>query len=1100
MRKHATRKLIAGLSSACIALTALPFAGMAASAAEAVYGDVNLDGKVTLADSLAILQFIANEEKYALNDQQKDNADVFNRGDGITAMDSMSIQKYDTGLITKLPESWKDQPADPAAEGTKIHLSGTAITVEGDNATVNGTTVTITHSGSFYIDGTLDDGQICVNIPDEAADPDTVKIYLNGVKITGKSAPAILVNNAENTSINIADGTENTISDGDTAYAGDSLGAAVIEAKDDLTIKGGEAGTGILNITANTQTAISCNNDIKVNGGVINVTTLNSTDKTDGIKAKKSLTVKDGTLTIDTEGDGIKSSKDAVAITGGSVTIKAGNDAIQAETTIDISGGKVMAGGDRGLTAAGGVNITGGTVIATATDNQADSTKITSASQPVILLNCKADATNEKDGTWKKSNTLEWKSMNGSAQTMKAEFTKKFKYILISSESIKAGTTHFTNTNAGKWITHTNDEESLFAVSNGVNVFENVNLAGAAAGVNVPPSAEPTVTTEGLAITLGANMTTNAPAEVAAISNNVCTIKQPGVFTVTGGMNGGQIVVDVDKTVYPDGVVELDLSGMSLTNTADSPIYVASIGDEVVIVSKNGTENTITDGTGYTNADSDTGAIYSKDDLKFKGKGTLTVNGKAGDAIVSKDDIKIYNGNLIVNAADDGIRGKDSVTIGNTSSDGTEVDYSNLSVKVTTDAGDGIKATATDGTTTAKQCGIVTINCGTVNIDSYADGIQAEQFFEMDGGEVTIKTYEGSTFTGTGSTGNTGGNTGWGGFGGRGGMGGFGMDGNANKTDISAKGIKAVGVYSADGTTWQSYGDIDITGGTLTIDSSDDCLHSGGDMDLTGGELKLSSADDGAHSDHKLTIGSGTADTFDDIQIIISKAYEGIEGQQIYQNSGTVIVNSTDDAYNAAGGDGSGAMAPGMPWGQGNMGTSGNNYELVFNGGFALANVTDGDHDGFDSNGNITINGGYVITNGNEPFDCGDSGNTNTYKGGVFVENTGSGGMQMGASMTANVAATGSVSAGTRITLCDSNNNVIVSFIAKKNVSNVKAGVPNSAGVTVYTGGTLSGSTYFQTIDETQLAAYGGTLTGGTALAAGSTSTGGNTGRPGRGF
>ena len=146
---------------------------------------------------------------------------------------------------------------------------------------------------------------------------------------------------------------------------------------------------------------------------------------------------------------------------------------------------------------------------------------------------------------------------------------------------------------------------------------------------------------------------------------------------------------------------------MSLTNTTNSPIYVASIADEVIIVAKNGTENTISDGTSYTNADGDTGAIYSKDDIKFKGKGKLTVNGNAADAIVGKDDIKIYNGTLTVNAADDGIRGKDSVTVGNTSDDGTEVDYSALSVSVNTKAGDGIKATSTDASSTAKQVGIV---------------------------------------------------------------------------------------------------------------------------------------------------------------------------------------------------------------------------------------------------------------------------------------------------------------------------------------------------------------------------------------------------------
>ncbi|MBR5164903.1 MAG: carbohydrate-binding domain-containing protein, partial [Ruminococcus sp.] len=201
----------------------------------------------------------------------------------------------------------------PVADITYIHLSGDSATVTGEHATVSGSVITIDHSGTFYVDGTLNDGQINVNIADETADAETVKIFLNGAKITGKSAPAIFVTNAENTSINLVDGTENSLSDGDTAYAGDNLGKAVIEAKDDITIKGGEKGTGILNITANTQDGISCNNDVKFNGGTVNITTLNSTDKNDAVKGKTSVTVKDGVLTIDAEGDGIKSGKGAVA-------------------------------------------------------------------------------------------------------------------------------------------------------------------------------------------------------------------------------------------------------------------------------------------------------------------------------------------------------------------------------------------------------------------------------------------------------------------------------------------------------------------------------------------------------------------------------------------------------------------------------------------------------------------------------------------------------------------------------------------------------------------------------------------------------------------
>lgn len=72
-------------------------------------GDANCDGKVTLADALAILQYVANADKYPLTEEGIANADVFLRGDGITGMDAVSIQKYDTGMITELPETYMEK-------------------------------------------------------------------------------------------------------------------------------------------------------------------------------------------------------------------------------------------------------------------------------------------------------------------------------------------------------------------------------------------------------------------------------------------------------------------------------------------------------------------------------------------------------------------------------------------------------------------------------------------------------------------------------------------------------------------------------------------------------------------------------------------------------------------------------------------------------------------------------------------------------------------------------------------------------------------------------------------------------------------------------
>ena len=1051
--------LLAGISTAvAAAAAALSLTAVSSMAAEdgVMYGDANCDGHVTIADSTAILQALGNPDKYGLSEQGANNADVYNRGDGVTTSDALSIQKIDAKIISSLPESWKETDPDPAVSKTYIHLNGASASVEGDYAEVNDGIITISHSGEFYVDGTLDDGQINVNIADETVDSATVKLFLNGVSITGKSAPAILVTNAENTSINIMDGTVNTISDGDTAYSGEWLGAAVIEAKDDITIKGGTENTGTLTITANTQDAFVCNNDIKFTGGTTNIKTLNAVDKTDAVKGKTSVTVKDtAVVNIDAEGDGLKSSKGNVAISGGAVSIKAGNDAVQAETTIDISGGTVLGGGDRGLTSLTGTNITGGTVAVTATDNQTDSALMSGTTQGTMLLNCIASS--ETDGCWKKANALKVGSVKFDA------WTKKYAFAVISDASLSADG-KYTVTNASTGTNATSGGLSEFNMTGIVTVFSDVDPVGNGGTVDPPPTPSDGTYT----VTLnGASVMSDAPADTASASDGKLTISKPGIFAVSGEASEVQIIVDVDKTAYPDGIVELDLEGANISNSSTSPIYVKSVGDEVQIVAKKGTVNTISDGTSHTETYTDSdgnvntveGAVFARDDIKFKGTGELTVNGNTDDAIVCKNDVKIYNGSLTVNAVDDGIRGKDSVTIGND----TAVDFSALKLTINTKQGDGIKSTSTD-TASGKSCGIVTVNGGTLDINSYADGIQAEQSVIINGGDIDIYTYEGSGFTGT-AGGNTGSNP-WGG-----GMGGMG-DGNSNKTDISAKGIKAVGIYDAAGTTWQSGGDITINGGNIIIDSSDDCIHCGGNINVSGGAFKLDTADDALHSDHDLTLGKDSG-SVSDFNIYVTKCYEGVEGQNIYQHSGTVVIKADDDGYNAAGGaDGSGNNNPGGWMPGGGFGSAGDNT-LQITGGIAIVQSASGDHDAFDSNGDLLITGGVVIANGQEPL---DSDGTNSATGGTVV--------------TASSQGSGAIAEGTQFTLADGNGSVIVSFKTVRSMGSVSYKHTDGT-VNAYTGGTISGGTDLITLDDSQTVYASGTISGGTAVTAGSGSTGG---------
>lgn len=68
------------------------------SPVERFAGDANLDGKVTIADAVAILQHIGNNDKYCLSAQGKINAEV-DGSSGITGGDALMIQKVDAGLI-----------------------------------------------------------------------------------------------------------------------------------------------------------------------------------------------------------------------------------------------------------------------------------------------------------------------------------------------------------------------------------------------------------------------------------------------------------------------------------------------------------------------------------------------------------------------------------------------------------------------------------------------------------------------------------------------------------------------------------------------------------------------------------------------------------------------------------------------------------------------------------------------------------------------------------------------------------------------------------------------------------------------------------------
>ena len=64
------------------------------NASSGLKGDANGDGRVDIADVVAVAAYVANSSKNPLSSQQIQNADVHNTGDGITANDALKIQQY----------------------------------------------------------------------------------------------------------------------------------------------------------------------------------------------------------------------------------------------------------------------------------------------------------------------------------------------------------------------------------------------------------------------------------------------------------------------------------------------------------------------------------------------------------------------------------------------------------------------------------------------------------------------------------------------------------------------------------------------------------------------------------------------------------------------------------------------------------------------------------------------------------------------------------------------------------------------------------------------------------------------------------------------
>lgn len=512
------------------------------------------------------------------------------------------------------------------------------------------------------------------------------------------------------------------------------------------------------------------------------------------------------------------------------------------------------------------------------------------------------------------------------------------------------------------------------------------------------------------------------------ISGSTITITDEGTYIISGTLDDGMIIVNAAK----DDKTQIVLNNATIHSETSAPIYILQ-ADKVFITLAPDSENTLSNGGSFTAIDENNidSVIFSKEDLTLNGSGTLNITSPAGHGIVSKDELTLTSGTYSIQCASHGLSGKDSVCIAN--------------ISATINSGkDGIHAENDDDTT----LGHVYIQSGTFEISAQGDGISASTMLQIDDGSFSILTGGGSE-NAQNQTSDS-----WGSMMGGGMMGGGMMGGGTRPgSNMMGRSTETTSTTSSsdDSTSIKGIkasGDVVINGGTYTIDSADDSVHSNSNITVNSGTFTIAAGDDAFHADDTLTINNG--------KINISESYEGLEGLHVLVNGGEISLVSSDDGLNAAGGtdqSGLGGFRGGDQFGGGMSGSS--NGSIVITGGNLFINASG---DGIDANGTLTITGGCTVVCGPTTGDTAtlDYDISAVITGGTFI-GTGASGMAQtfsDADQGLLSLSVGNQSAGTEIVIIDSSGKTVLTHTPELNFAVVIVSTPDL----------ISGETYTITI------------------------------------
>ena len=314
--------------------------------------------------------------------------------------------------------------------------------------------------------------------------------------------------------------------------------------------------------------------------------------------------------------------------------------------------------------------------------------------------------------------------------------------------------------------------------------------------------------------------TATVSGDGVTVNGSTVEITKAGTYIVEGTASKVQLKVAAGK----EDEVQIVFKNATLKNT-EAPLLVDT-AKKVILTLADGTKNEVADESTSTVK----GAIYSDSDLTINGKGSLTVNGNASNAIKSKDGIRIVDATVTTTAKKHGVAANDFVNV-----TGATLNLSADEDGIHSDNEDdvllgNVYLTITNITVNAGDDGINASNTmlidegATIDVQKSEEGLEARLIHQV-GGTITVKSSDDGLNA---------------------------KDWTLESSETQGPGqqTKTVKAEAANAKNLDQAGDVKIVidGGTLTVDAEGDGLDANGSIEINGGTVVVNGPTSGANA------------------------------------------------------------------------------------------------------------------------------------------------------------------------------------------------------------------------------------------------------------